>query len=130
MFLSAYILQGSSPGFIAAFIAQSLEEVRKCRETLTEPEVRYFLRQRLLACEYLVQEQVIHRDLKLGNLLITKGSQLKEADFGLTTRVHYEGQLMRSICGTTNYMDPEMLTIKGYSYEADIWSNGCIVSVT
>ncbi|XP_077498656.1 serine/threonine-protein kinase PLK1-like [Amblyomma americanum] len=60
----------------------------KCRETLTEPEVRHLLRQLLLACEYLVQEQVIHRDLKPGNLLLTAGSQLKVADFGLATCVY------------------------------------------
>ncbi|XP_077498640.1 serine/threonine-protein kinase PLK1-like [Amblyomma americanum] len=105
---------------------QSLEEVRKCREKLTEAEVRYLLRLLLLACEYLVQEQVIHRDLKLGNLLVTEDLQLKVADFGLATRLHYPGQLKRSICGITNYMAPEMLTQKGYSYEADIWAVGCL----
>ncbi|KAK8770174.1 hypothetical protein V5799_013361 [Amblyomma americanum] len=125
MFLSAPSLQGSSPGFIRVFIPQSLEDLHKCRETLTEPEVRHFLRQLLLACEYLVQEQVIHRDLKLRNLLLTKGSKLKMADFGLATRVHYPGQPMTPICGTTNYMAPEMLTLKGYSYEADTWAVGC-----
>ncbi|XP_077498644.1 serine/threonine-protein kinase PLK1-like [Amblyomma americanum] len=108
----------------------SLEELHKCRETLTEPEVRHLLRQLLLACEYLVQEQVIHRDLKLGNLLLTKGSQLKVADFGLATRVHYLGQLKRSVCGTTKYMAAEMLTQKGYSYEAHIWAFGCIMRVS
>ncbi|XP_077498641.1 serine/threonine-protein kinase PLK1-like [Amblyomma americanum] len=77
---------------------QSHEELHKCRETLSEPEVRHLRRQLFLACEYLVQEQVIHRDLKLGNLLLSKGSRLKVADFGLATRVHYPGQLMTSIC--------------------------------
>ncbi|XP_077491951.1 serine/threonine-protein kinase PLK1-like [Amblyomma americanum] len=96
-------------------------------KTLTEPEVRHLLRQLLLACEYLVEEKVIHRDLKLGNQLLTTGSQLKVADFGLATRVHYPGQLKRSICGTTNYMAPEMLTLKGYSYESDISAVGCIM---
>ncbi|XP_077498650.1 serine/threonine-protein kinase PLK1-like [Amblyomma americanum] len=86
---------------------QSLEELHKCHETLTETEVRHLLRQLLLACEYLVQEQV--------------------ADFGLATRVLYPEQLITSICGTTNYMDPEMLTLKGYRYEADIWAVGCIM---
>ncbi|XP_077498680.1 serine/threonine-protein kinase PLK1-like [Amblyomma americanum] len=102
-------------------------ELHKCRETLTEPEVRHHLRQLLLACEYLMQEQVIHRYLKLGILLLTAGSQLKVADFVLATRVHYPEQLITSICGTTNYMAPEMLTMKGYSYEADIWAVGCII---
>ncbi|XP_077498673.1 serine/threonine-protein kinase PLK1-like [Amblyomma americanum] len=106
---------------------QSLEKVRRWRRILSEFEVRNLMRQLLRACEYLVQEHVIHRDLKLGNLLLTTGSQLKMADFGLATRVHYEGQLKRSICGTTNYMAPEMLTQKGYSYSADIWAVGCIM---
>ncbi|KAK8786489.1 hypothetical protein V5799_023735 [Amblyomma americanum] len=85
------------------------------------------MRKLLHACEYLVQEHVIHRDLKPGNLLLTKHSQLKGADFGLATRVPYSWQLKRSICGTTNYMAHEMLTQKGYSYEADIWAIGCIM---
>ncbi|XP_077498661.1 serine/threonine-protein kinase PLK1-like [Amblyomma americanum] len=89
---------------------QSLEEVRRWRRILPEFEVRYLMRQLLRACEYLVQEHVIHRDLKLGSLLLTEGSQLKARNFGLATRVHYEGQLKTSICGTTNYMAPEMLT--------------------
>ncbi|KAK8769759.1 hypothetical protein V5799_013776, partial [Amblyomma americanum] len=105
---------------------QFLKEMQKCREKLTEAEVRYFLRQLLLACEYLVEEKVIHRDLKPENLLLTGDMKLKVADFGFATRVHNPGQLKKAICGTTNYMAPEILTKKGHSYEADVWSIGCI----
>ncbi|XP_077498669.1 serine/threonine-protein kinase PLK1-like [Amblyomma americanum] len=106
---------------------QSLEEMHRPRGWRSESEVRYLMRKLLRACEYLVQEHVIHRDLKPGNLLLTQHSQLKVAVFGLATQVPYLWQLKRSICGTTNYMAPEMLTQKGYSYAADIWAVGCIM---
>ncbi|XP_077498620.1 serine/threonine-protein kinase PLK1-like [Amblyomma americanum] len=106
---------------------QSLEEMHRPRGWRSESEVRYLMRKLLRACEYLVQEHIIHRDLKPGNLLLTQHSQLKVADFGLATRVPYSWQLKRSICGTTNYMAPEMLTQKGYSYAADSWAVGCIM---
>ncbi|XP_077498672.1 serine/threonine-protein kinase PLK1-like [Amblyomma americanum] len=93
-------------------------------------QVQYLMRKLLRACEYLVQEHVIHRDLKPGNLLLTKYSQLKVAVFGLATRVPYLRQLKRSICGTTNYMAPEMLTHKGYSYAEDILAVGCIMAAS
>ncbi|KAK8763817.1 hypothetical protein V5799_033572 [Amblyomma americanum] len=71
---------------------RSLLEMHRRRMTLSEPEVRYFLRQLLLACQYLVKNRVIHRDLKLGNLLLNDRMELKVADFGLSTRVDYEGE--------------------------------------
>lgn len=41
---------------------------------------------------YIHQENVIHRDLKLGNMLLNDTMQVKIADFGLATRVEYEGE--------------------------------------
>lgn len=67
-------------------------EMHSRRKTLTEPEVRYFLQHLLLACRYLVSQKVIHRDLKLGNLLLNDQMELKVGDFGLATRIDYEGE--------------------------------------
>ena len=72
--------------------------------------------------------KVIHRDLKLGNLFLSKDMQLKVGDFGLATRVMFDGEKKRTICGTPNYIAPEVLSSKsGHSYEADIWSIGVII---
>ena len=72
--------------------------------------------------------KVIHRDLKLGNLFLSKDMQLKVGDFGLATRVMFDGEKKRTICGTPNYIAPEVLSRKsGHSYEADIWSIGVII---
>lgn len=65
--------------------------------------------------------KVIHRDLKLGNLFLSEKMQVKVGDFGLACKLEYEGQKKRTICGTPNYIAPEVLDGKdGHSYEADL----------
>ncbi|XP_062820340.1 serine/threonine-protein kinase PLK1 [Anolis carolinensis] len=106
---------------------RSLLELHKRRKALTEPEVRYFLRQIILGCQYLHSNRVIHRDLKLGNLFLNDDMEIKIGDFGLATKVEYEGERKKTLCGTPNYIAPEVLGKKGHSYEVDIWSLGCIM---
>jgi polo-like kinase 1 len=54
--------------------------------------------------------------------------QIKIGDFGLATKLDYQGQTRRTICGTPNYIAPEILEGKtGHSYEVDIWSLGVIL---
>jgi polo-like kinase 1 len=76
---------------------------------------------------YLHDKKVIHRDLKLGNLFLGKQKEIKLGDFGLAAKLEYEGEKRRTICGTPNYIAPEVLDKKiGHSYEVDIWSLGVI----
>lgn len=50
--------------------------------------------------------------------------ELKIADFGLATEVKNGKPVFSNICGTPNYLSPEILTKKNYSYEVDVWSLG------
>jgi polo-like kinase 1 len=71
---------------------------------------------------------VIHRDLKLGNLFINDKMEIKLGDFGLATKLEFDGEKKRTICGTPNYIAPEILDGKsGHSYEVDVWSLGVII---
>lgn len=101
--------------------------MHKRRKVLTEPEVRHFVRQIAQACNYLHLNKIVHRDLKLGNLFINDNMELKVGDFGLATRIQSSGDRKLTLCGTPNYIAPEVLLKKGHSYEVDIWSLGCIV---
>ena len=71
---------------------QSLKELQKRRKFLTEPEVRYFTRQVVEGVAYLHKQKVIHRDLKLGNLFLSNELEIKIGDFGLATRIGFEGE--------------------------------------
>uniref|UniRef100_A0A8C7ELQ2 Serine/threonine-protein kinase PLK n=2 Tax=Neovison vison TaxID=452646 RepID=A0A8C7ELQ2_NEOVI len=106
---------------------RSLLELHKRRKALTEPEARYYLRQIVLGCQYLHRNRVIHRDLKLGNLFLNEDLEVKIGDFGLATKVEYDGERKKTLCGTPNYIAPEVLSKKGHSFEVDVWSIGCIM---
>ncbi|XP_033986297.1 serine/threonine-protein kinase PLK1 [Trematomus bernacchii] len=106
---------------------RSLLELHKRRKAVTEPEVRYYMTQLLKGVHYLHNNRVIHRDLKLGNIFLNDDMELKIGDFGLATKIEFEGERKKTLCGTPNYIAPEVLCKKGHSYEVDIWSLGCIL---
>ena len=107
---------------------QTLNELLKRRKKLTELEVQCYAVQIIKALKYLHNHRVIHRDLKLGNLFISDKMEIKVGDFGLATKLEFDGERKRTVCGTPNYIAPEILEGKtGHSYEVDIWSLGVIM---
>lgn len=98
------------------------------RKRLHELEVMYYTKQIVNTLEYLHKNWVIHWDLKLGNLMLNDLMDLKLGDFGLATKLDFDGEWKWTICGTPNYIAPEVLEGKnGHSYEVDIWSLGVII---
>ena len=66
---------------------------------MTEPEARYFVLQIAEACLYLHDNNIIHRDLKLGNLFLNDDMEVKIGDFGLATRVDFTGERKKWVVG-------------------------------
>jgi polo-like kinase 1 len=108
---------------------KTLNELIKKRKILTELEVRYYLDQILKAVKFMHKNKIIHRDLKLGNLFLSENLEIKIGDFGLATTISYDGERRHTICGTPNYIAPEILEGKatGHSFEVDFWALGVIV---
>lgn len=102
-------------------------ELHKRRKILTEPETRFYMKQIVHGVCYLHGNNIIHRDLKLGNLFLADNLIVKIGDFGLAAKIEYDGERKKTLCGTPNYIAPEILTKKGHSFEVDIWSIGCIM---
>lgn len=107
---------------------QSMMDLLRRRKYLTEEETRYYLVQILDAMEYCLSMRVIHRDLKLGNVFITSDMTVRVGDFGLATQLTEFEERKKTICGTPNYIAPEVLFDRdGHSFEADMWSIGVII---
>ncbi|XP_037103153.1 serine/threonine-protein kinase PLK1 [Syngnathus acus] len=106
---------------------RSLLELHKRRKAVTEPEARYYMMQLLKGVQYLHNNRIIHRDLKLGNIFLNDDMEVKIGDFGLATKIEFDGERKKTLCGTPNYIAPEVLCKKGHSYEVDVWSLGCIL---
>lgn len=71
---------------------RSLMELHKRRRCLTDPEVRFYFKQIIEGCAYLHDHNVIHRDLKLGNLFLDDDLRIKIGDFGLATKIEFPGE--------------------------------------
>ncbi|TFY80501.1 hypothetical protein EWM64_g3515 [Hericium alpestre] len=107
----------------------SLMDMLRRRKRFTEPEARFFVVQLVGACQYMHDHQVIHRDLKLGNIFLDSNMNVKVGDFGLAALIESPGERKKTICGTPNYIAPEVLfdTANGHSFEVDTWSIGVIL---
>lgn len=110
-------------------VLQTVVDFLRKRRRLTEAEVRYYMKQVIEAVQHMHIHRVIHRDLKLGNFFLTTDMVLKIGDFGLAATIKHDGERKKTICGTPNYIAPEVLfdTQNGHSYEVDIWSLGVVL---
>lgn len=99
--------------------------------TLSEELAVHVIQQLIGALEYIHNHNVIHRDLKLSNILLTGDLQdrttlVKIGDFGLAVRKEHPDEEHFTLCGTPNYIAPEVAAREAHGYPADLWSIGCL----
>ncbi|EEU46585.1 uncharacterized protein NECHADRAFT_68629 [Fusarium vanettenii 77-13-4] len=88
------------------------------------PVAKFYAAEVTLALEYLHSKNVIYRDLKPENLLLDRHGHLKITDFGFAKRVPDKTW---TLCGTPDYLAPEVVSNKGYNKSVDWWSLGILI---
>ena len=100
----------------------------KKRRKLSEKTAKYLFKQIILGIQHIHSHKIVHRDIKLENILIDLNNNIKICDFGIGKILSYNRQLLYDKCGTPMYMAPEiLLSSKNHGYEGypvDIWSAG------
>lgn len=94
---------------------------------LTEKAASDIFKQVVSGVLYLHSHNIIHRDLSLNNLLLTKDLNVKIADFGLATQLNGPDEKHLTMCGTPNYISPEVASRDVHGLPADVWGLGCML---
>lgn len=92
-----------------------------------EDAARFYASNILLAIEHLHQKDTLYRDLKPENVMMGKEGYVKLTDFGLSKDNFNDKSEAKSLCGTAEYLSPEVLQRQGHGRATDWWSFGAII---
>jgi calcium/calmodulin-dependent protein kinase I len=129
LYLYEYFMLGRDIYVITELLNQDLEKWRQDCEIFTERMAIDICRSILRSLVFVSERNVVHRDIKLQNILFRSASDfksLKLVDFGLS-RVLEENESVRDFCGSVGYIAPEIYSGKSYRYEVDMFAFGVLL---
>ena len=101
-----------------------LELIKILPKPLNEEQIASLIYMILTGLNFLHENKKIHRDVKTGNILLTREGIVKLGDFGVSTQLMHSFSKKISKIGTPIYMSPEVIMQNKYNYKCDIWSLG------
>ncbi|EFA85850.1 putative protein serine/threonine kinase [Heterostelium album PN500] len=101
--------------------------IESTEKTLNESQISFVVKNTLKGLIYLHNQNIIHRDIKAANILLTDQSEVKLADFGVSEKLSDFDDQSKEMIGTPLWMAPEVILKKNYDYKADIWSLGITI---
>ena len=92
-----------------------------------EAKAKFYIMELVVALDFLHKNNMVYRDLKPENILLDSQGHIKLTDFGLSKIFEKEDDKAFTVCGTPQYLAPEILLRKGYDKSVDWWSLGCVL---
>lgn len=105
----------------------NVKMLKKRGQHYSEPIILNWFIQILMALEYIHKRKILHRDIKLSNIFLTKCGSVKIGDFGISKQLSTEVDKAHTLVGTPYYLSPEVCKNDPYTYKSDIWSLGCVL---
>lgn len=108
-------------------LSEKIKEKKNKNNNFTESEILDYFTQICLAIKHIHEKKIIHRDLKSGNIFLTKNGLVKLGDFGIAKRFQKTMDKAKTFIGTPYYLSPEIINGKPYDSKSDIWSLGVLL---
>ena len=99
----------------------------KKEKNFTDEKARFYIIEIILGLEFLHKNKIIYRDLKPENILLDSEGHIKISDFGISKILKDHNEKAFTMCGTPQYLAPEVIINKGYDNTVDWWSLGCLL---
>ncbi len=125
--LVSFFEDGKNFYFVMEYIAGGDLMFHIQKQRFTEYQAKYFAAQILLAIEYLHKHEILYRDLKLDNIMLTADGHVKLTDFGLCKPGMDWRAQTKTFCGTPEFIAPEILSSKPYTKAVDWWAYGVLL---
>lgn len=104
-----------------------LYQLLKTHRRFDDITASHYIAQVALALEYLHARGIIHRDIKPENILLAADKTVKLSDFGWSVKTEPRRAHKRlTICGTLDYLSPEMVELKEHDFSVDVWLLGVL----
>jgi len=104
-----------------------LFNLMKNKNVLKEEEAKFYIAQVVNSFEFLHIRNIIYRDLKPENILLDEKGYIKLTDFGLAKDDIYTEDNANTLCGTSDYLAPEIIKGENYGKSVDIWCIGILL---
>jgi len=108
-------------------LAKLIKHYKKRGKFFPEKQIVDWFIQIAMAVDYIHSLNVMHRDLKTGNVFLTKTNVIKLGDFGIAKVLDSTLEQANTVVGTPYYMSPEVCENKQYDKKSDLWAMGCIL---
>jgi len=104
-----------------------IRDKRRSQKRFEELTVASWMVQILLALQYMHSHNILHRDLKPGNIFLTGDDMVKVGDFGMARILTENDAMAQTACGTPYYLSPEICQGNPYGPQNDLWATGVLV---
>lgn len=108
-------------------LSKVLRQMRLSNTVIPESKIKTWLIQLAQALSYLHGSQIIHRDVKPQNIMVTQDNTIKLGDFGISKTLTKSKEYTGTSTGTPYFLSPEICKGENYDYKTDIWMLGCTI---